>query len=493
MSRRIPQPFRYRDGWRAQVSLANKTRTTEDFASYDEAKAWIADTLHDAKTAKEPELGGPKATTLAAMLSHYAMSHSAAKTGGEQEIVRINHYLAPAGLPPLAIWTNDKGQREVITLAERNARKRSSAAAQSTAGKRVGGSNPAGYVPKAFQARDATRGANACPRTWALFAELAVKRVSQISRADMRLLHSTMTAEGYAASTIQKEFVLLRHAFNNAQENWSWAGFENPCRGIRLKACNQRFVVFSTQDHELLAAAVAETDNPQFWPLVVLAIETTLRQSSLLKLKWEDIDFENRKIFSNGKGVDAFVPMSLRAREVLQQLPGPRQGRIFTMTGNAVAKAWSRVREKLGRPTLLYRDLRHIAPTLYARAGMNAHQLKDVLGHKTLAQATVYVNLASQDIIEAMDRLSALPATPLPPAGTDWASMQGQNKARRLNSKTEQAPAQPSEAAPAVHEVPVRTLPANVISFAARRQAMQQTAKRPAEQDLDQHRGSGTH
>lgn len=491
MSRRIPQPFQYRNGWRAQVSVEN-TRHTEDFKSHDEAKTWIADTLHEAKTAKAPELGGPKATTLAAMLSHYATRHSAAKAGGEQEIVRVNHYLAPAGLPTLAIWTNAQGQREVITLAERNARKQKSSAATrlSADGKRVGGHNPAGSVPEAFQARDTTRGANACPRTWALFAELAVKRVSQISRADMRLLHSTMTAEGYAASTIQKEFVLLRHAFNNAQENWSWTGFENPCRGIRLKACNQRFVVFSAQDHEALAAAMAETDNPQFWPLVVLAIETTLRQSSLLKLKWEDIDYENRKIFSNGKGVDAFVPMSLRAREVLQQLPGPRQGPIFTMTGNAVAKAWGRVREKLGRPTLLYRDLRHIAPTLYARAGMNAHQLKDVLGHKTLTQAMVYVNLASQDIIEAMDRLSALPATPLPPAGTDWASMQGQNKARRLNRKTEQEPTPPTEAAP-TPEVPMRTLPANVISFAARKQAMQQAAEQPA--DHDQHRGSGTH
>lgn len=56
------------------------------------------------------------------------------------------------------------------------------------------------------------------------------------------------------------------------------------------------------------------------------------------------------------------------------------------MSAEAIRKAWSRVREKAGLPKLLFRDLRHVAPTSYAREGMNAFQIRDILGHKTTNQ-----------------------------------------------------------------------------------------------------------
>ena len=55
-----PKPFKYRDKWRATVTLSNRTRPTKDFEKYDDAVQWIAEQLANADSLCAPELGGPR-------------------------------------------------------------------------------------------------------------------------------------------------------------------------------------------------------------------------------------------------------------------------------------------------------------------------------------------------------------------------------------------------------------------------------------------------
>jgi hypothetical protein len=41
----MSKPFRYRGGWRMQVTLSNGKRPTRNFDNYEEAKAWGAKVL----------------------------------------------------------------------------------------------------------------------------------------------------------------------------------------------------------------------------------------------------------------------------------------------------------------------------------------------------------------------------------------------------------------------------------------------------------------
>lgn len=124
MSKRIPQPFRYRNGWRAQVTLKNGTRPIADFDTHADAKAWIADMLSNNNADNAPLLGGPTQARLADMLNYYVRNITVAKGGAVQEINRANHYLAETELPELALWENAQGHKEVVTLAEKHAKKR---------------------------------------------------------------------------------------------------------------------------------------------------------------------------------------------------------------------------------------------------------------------------------------------------------------------------------------------------------------------------------
>jgi integrase len=385
-----PRPFKYRGRWRAQVTLDNGKRPSADFDAHDDATQWITDTLSEANTHHEPELGGPTEATLAAALNHYASLNTVTKGGIDSELNRINHYLQGAGMPSLRKKVDAEGRVSLQTYTPKR-------------------------QPKGWQEHNDARRAKRA-RTYALVHELARKRCSAINTAHIRRLMTTMKTDGLSDSTIQKEVALLRHMFNVAAKEWQWKGFENPTADIKLGKSTSRFVFLTKDQEQALFRALAECDNPYVWPLVVLAKETTMRRSSLLAMRWDMVDLDGRLARVPSKTGDVTLPLSLHATQVLSQMPRHSSGRVFPMSGNAVDMAWDGVRIKAGVPALQFRDIRHLGATAWARRGLSAHELRTVLGHKTLHMAQVYVNLVSLDVLNAMDAVSpAAPVIEVPP------------------------------------------------------------------------------
>lgn len=389
-TRKIPSPFRYRGRWRAQVTLANGKRPHEDFDDLESARGWIADQLANANTEHEPELGGPTQATLAQALKHYAGLHTVNKGGLDSELNRINHYLVGAGMKPLRKTVGDNGK---LTLKPYEP----------------------GGLPKGWQQHlDSRRSQRA--ETYQLISELARKNCSALKTVDMRRLMTTMEQEGLSASTIQKEIALLRHMFNVAAKEWAWKGFENPTEGLKLGKSEVRFVFITKPQEQALWQAIAECDNPYFWPLVVCALETTMRKKSLLAMRWDRTDLDGRVAQVPTKTGTVILPLSQHIVNVLRDMPRHESGYVFPMSSNAVDMAWDGVRVKAGLPTLQFRDTRHLGATAYARRGFNASQLRRVLGHKTPYMAEVYVNLVQQDLLDAMDATAPeVPVFQVPP------------------------------------------------------------------------------
>jgi integrase len=389
---RRPFQINGRAGWHAEYVFADGQKSRLSFADKEAGQAWLDEqkALNDAL--QGPLFGGPARITLGQFLGEYAQRFSIGKQGYATEIDRINHYVTEAGLPRLKPVKEANGNRKLMTVADDLA------------------------LPSAFQAhRDARMAQRA--QTYAWIAKLARKKVCQVSTDDIRQLMTLGTCEQWSDSTIQKEVALLKAAFNSAIREWRWKGFVNPCLGLQLGKSNRRFVVVTDAQMERLVQALSECDNPQFWPLVDLAIHTTLRQDSLLSLKWSQTNLETRRarVWGKGKWLDAQLP--LRAVEILAAMPRGSDDRVFTMTQNAVNMAWEGVREKAELPALTFRDLRHVGATQYAKAGLGVHALMHLLGHTTTRMAEVYVNLARSDVLSALDAVDAqvAPLTPVPP------------------------------------------------------------------------------
>lgn len=271
-------------------------------------------------------------------------------------------------------------------------------------------------LPAAFAAHQDQR-LRLREETYQWLARLARKRVSQVTRDDIRVLMTTAKREGWSDSTIQKEVALLKAAYNSAVREWRWTGLDNPCQGLKLGKSQRRFVVMSQAQLDRMVQALAQCDNPQVWPLVDLAIHTTMRIDSLLSLRWSQINLETRhaRVWAKGKWVDAQLPP--RAVDILRNMPRGEGDQVFTMSRNAVDLAWEGVRDRANLPGMTFRDLRHVGATAYAKAGLLPHELKLLLGHTTTRMAEVYVNLANSDVLAALDaaheKVKAL--TPMPP------------------------------------------------------------------------------
>lgn len=378
--------------WKAEYKFFDGQVQRKSFATEVQAKAWLEQMVAEDDLHKGPLFGGPERITLGRFLGEYAARFTIAKLGYSGELDRINHYVRGAGLPRLKATRDELGRLHLTAIEEQD------------------------RLPSAFEAhRD--RRLRQRTQTYECIARLARKKVAHVTTADVRELMTTGKCEGWSDSTIQKEVALLKCAFNSAIAEWRWKGYVNPCVGIKLKQSNRRFVVVTRAQMDRLVRALSECDNPQFWPLVDLAIHSTMRMDSLLSLKWSNIDFETRRarVWGKGKWYNAQLPQ--RAVDTLQRMPRGTGDEVFTMSPNAVTMAWEGVREKADLPGVTFRDLRHVGATAYAKAGLSAHALMNLLGHTSTRMAEVYVNLANSDVLEALDaadeRLQAMTPPPL--------------------------------------------------------------------------------
>lgn len=376
--------------------------------------------------ALRPELGGPTVATVADVLNRYAHEFTIVKGGRKAELTRINHYLLGGGLAALDCVLKDR----VHHLVPKECR--------------IGATTPAGWQRYLHERRQC-RG-----RTYELICAIGATRCADLTTSQLRELATTMKAEGLSPSTQQKELAILKTAFNVAIREWRWDTFRNPVVGIALGQSRQRFVRLTEAQEERLVQALTECDNPQFWPMVELALASTMRRGSLLKLEWDNVSLDTREAFVWAKGREVTLPLSQRAVRLLRTVPRNGTKFVFSMSENAVKMAWEGVREKADLKWLRFADLRHLGATFYAKAGLTAHELKLVLGHKSTKMAEVYVNLVNTDVTEALDRAETQRpiARPMPcrdvHAGRESATIVAERRARRLNGE----PALPANVVP---------------------------------------------
>lgn len=154
------KPFMYRGKWRATVTLSNGKRPAQDFDRYDEGGRWIAEKLANANSEHAPELGGRTVATLADALGLYEQLYTINKRGAVSELNRINHYLKGAGSAALKRVPNDTEGHVLVEYAR-------------------------GPLPASWREHNDTRRA-ARSQTYIRIAELAQKRCSTVSTADLR-------------------------------------------------------------------------------------------------------------------------------------------------------------------------------------------------------------------------------------------------------------------------------------------------------------------
>ena len=237
----------------------------------------------------------------------------------------------------------------------------------------------------------------------------AVTPMHVVAFRDKRLatLHPRDPAKTLATSTVKLELMLLSHVFSTAIAEWGMDALTNPVLKIRKPRSPpgraRRLTV--DEEHKLLRAA-ARHPNPEFYAIVVLALETACRQGEILSISWENVNWSKRTVLlpmtKNGDARE--VPLSRKAYAVFVNHPVRKpSGRIFTYSTSGLKSTWRFFIRSLGIDDFHFHDLRHCAISSLLERGLNTIEVAAISGHKSMAMLKRYSHLSAWKLTKKLD------------------------------------------------------------------------------------------
>lgn len=263
--------------------------------------------------------------------------------------------------------------------------------------------------------------------------DLAKSALAAIRTADLSRLRDEWLKEVQPA-TVVRRLALISHVFTVARRDWGMEGLLNPAdlvRKPRVNNARDRRVIDDegdTSDREIqrgeLERIVSAAGRSKLLPaVVVLAVETAMRRSELVALKWEDVDLERRTAFlpktKTKNGEARTVPLSPRAISMLQSLGSKPSGKVLPMSPDSVTQAFDRARDRARSQyieecqkasiepdarflvDLHLHDLRHEATSRMA-AIFAMHELAKITGHKDTRMLLRYYHPKPEELAKKL-------------------------------------------------------------------------------------------
>lgn len=271
---------------------------------------------------------------------------------------------------------------------------------------------------------------------------LGSRKLRELTPAMVQRFLNQLSASGLSPRTVGQARAVLRAALNVAKA-WGYveANAAEPVNPPRIKRSPARSL---THDDARTLLDYAAEDR--IGPLLVVALNTGLRQGELLGLRWPDVDLDAGTLLVRNqaqkvKGADGrnewrlVEPKSDAARRVipltpeavaalriqkdrvreLRMLAGNRWtawGLVFPSSvgtpqdGPNVTNRLRVVLDKAGLPACTFHELRHSCATFLAAAGVHPKVMQALLGHTSAnLTLTTYAHVLPTMLDDARDAL----------------------------------------------------------------------------------------
>jgi integrase len=169
----------------------------------------------------------------------------------------------------------------------------------------------------------------------------------------------------------------------------------------------------SDRGRELMPEIVGYCDH--ITPMVLLSLNTGMRQGELFSLAWESVDLSLKTITvlaSHSKGNNTrLIPLNPEAHAVLKEIkPHAAKGLVFKspVTGgrfNNVKKAWAEITKAAALPDLRWHDLRHDFASQLVMKGAPLFTVQKLMGHSNSKMTQRYAKLAPSTLADAVGLL----------------------------------------------------------------------------------------
>lgn len=218
-----------------------------------------------------------------------------------------------------------------------------------------------------------------------------------------------------APATVNKELILMNHAFNLAMKEWEWVQ-ENPVSRVSREKVNNLIERWLNFDEEkvLLSATPGWLQE-----IITFAINTGLRRGEIIGLKWSQVDLFRKTMIileQKNKGKDT-LPLNEKAMQVLKERAKVRQIKtnyvFYNGNGNMInarnlLRAFYDATEKTGIESLRFHDLRHTFATRLVQVGVDLYTVQKLGRWKTISMVMRYAHHYSESLrpgIQALDKV----------------------------------------------------------------------------------------
>lgn len=238
-------------------------------------------------------------------------------------------------------------------------------------------------------------------------ARRPIAKLNMVSLTPQKIAqHRDERLKEVAPATVIRELSYFSSIITYARKEWG-ININNPVALVaRPKNPQGRSRILDAAETSALFDKLKPTGRRSIWmlPLVRLALETAMRRSELLGLRWENIDLGRRTIFLQltKNGTSRTVPLSTHAIQILTEMPRNLDGRVFPVTHEVVSQAFNRARKQAGVNDVRFHDLRHMAITRLAEKLPNLIELSAVSGHKSLAMLKRYYHPNPEQLAEKL-------------------------------------------------------------------------------------------
>jgi integrase len=251
------------------------------------------------------------------------------------------------------------------------------------------------------------------------------KLAAELTPADVEEVKAEMIKAGFAARTINIMVTAIKRLYNWGCKQGVVT--DNPVDGVEHVSRHVNAPKRPKDKHLTLEKAVECTEilrkSPSMGDLCELLLLTGMRVGEVVRVKWEDIDFEQRMLrleqhkTSARSGRPRTVPLCSRAMEILRSQARDdlqadetvfRGGNDQALTVSALHRRLQALRRK--HPELdvfSFHRLRHTCATYLAREKVPERVAQAILGHSSTLMTRYYTATDPQEMIDAVEKLSA--------------------------------------------------------------------------------------
>ena len=219
--------------------------------------------------------------------------------------------------------------------------------------------------------------------------------------------------EGASPRTINYELTLMSHAFNIAIREWGLAS-DNPVKKVRKERVSNNIERWLTLEEE---KKLLKTSPRWLQEIIVFAINTGLRRSEILDMKFSQVDFDRQTIIiseQKNRCVDT-LPLNKKAMVVLRERQKQRLSGcdlVFPsnngtrMIDRNLFRAFNSAAGRAKVNNFRFHDLRHTFATRLVQAGVGIYEVQKLGRWKNNSMVMRYAHHNSESLrssIEVMD------------------------------------------------------------------------------------------